>query len=66
MRRQGRKLRRLLCIALLLTGTAAAAMLSGCGSTNGFFPQAPQTYTVTVTATSGSLQQTTSFTLNLQ
>jgi hypothetical protein len=54
---------------LLLTGVAAVAgcaALSGCGSHNGFFATAPTNYTVTVTASSGSIDHSATVTLNLQ
>jgi len=66
MRRHGRNLRRMLCVALLLLGGAVTAMISGCGATNGFFTQVPQNYTVTITATAGNLQHTTIININLQ
>jgi len=62
IRRKG--LARLLCITLLvLSGGAAASLLSGCGATNGFFGQGQQSYSITVTATSGSATQTLVVTL---
>jgi hypothetical protein len=67
LRTSGRTLRRMLCLALLLTGGAISpGVLSGCGSSNGFLGQTPKNYTVTVTATSGTVQHTTSVNLNLQ
>jgi large repetitive protein len=62
MRRRGRKLGPLLCL-LLLAGMATA-LLSGCGST--FSAQSVKSYPLTITATSGALQHTTSVTLNEQ
>lgn len=50
--------------ALLLLGSIAG--LTGCGTSNGFFGQAAQTYTVTVTGTSGSLVHSTQVVLNVQ
>lgn len=35
-------------------GAWATLTLSGCGATNGFFTQAQQNYTITITATAGS------------
>ena len=55
---------RLLLMALLLVGMTVA--MSGCGSTNGFTLQSPQTYTLTVTATSGSVQHSQTTTLIVQ
>jgi hypothetical protein len=57
---------------LVLFGSAAAtSLLSGCGARNGFFGQAPHTYTLTITATSTSvagapLQHTTTVQLTLE
>jgi len=66
MRKRSRALRRMLGVAVLLAGGATTAMLSGCTSSNGFFTQAPQNYTITITATSGTLQHSTTATLNVQ
>jgi hypothetical protein len=67
LRRRGHGLKRLLCIVALLTGGAAATFsLSGCGSGNGFFNQAPQNYTITITATAANLQHSATVMLNVQ
>jgi predicted outer membrane repeat protein len=66
LRKRTKALRNLLCIAVLLVGGAAAAVLSGCGGFNGFFAQAPQTYTITLTATAGGLNHSGKVTLNVQ
>jgi hypothetical protein len=68
MRRAGKKLGRLLPLLLLLiAGLAATAGLSGCSALNsGYFGQAPTTYTITVTGTSGTLVHSTSVTLTVQ
>jgi hypothetical protein len=67
LRRRGRALRNLLSLVLLLLGGAAATLTtSGCGAANGFFNQTPQSYSVTITATSGNLQHATTVTLNVQ
>jgi hypothetical protein len=66
MRRRGRNLKRLLGMAILFVGGAAATLtLNGCAA-NGFFAQPPQNDTVTITTTSGSVQHSTAVTLNLQ
>ena len=65
MRRQGRRLRRLLPVVLLLLAGGAAVALTGCGG-NGFFTQTAKNYTVTITASAGSLEHTANITLNVQ
>ena len=67
-RRAGRTLGRAISILLLIVaGIAATAGLSGCGAPgSGFFAQAPQAYTLTVTATSGSLSRSTNLTLTVE
>jgi len=68
MRRNGKRLGRLLAILLLgLVGVAATTALSGCGSSAGGTQQTTQgtQYTVTITATSGSVSQKTTVTLTL-
>jgi hypothetical protein len=50
---------------LLIIGFTASQ--AGCGSQSGFFLQSPSpTYTLTVTATSGTLQQSQTVTLIVQ
>jgi hypothetical protein len=66
VRRRSRALRRLLSIVVLLAGGAVATLVSGCGGTGGFFAQAPRNYTVTIAATAGSIQHSTTVTLDLQ
>ena len=66
MRREGRRLGRLACLLLLvLAGLGATAALTGCGSHSGMTTNS-QSYTVTITATSGSIQHTATVTLDLQ
>jgi hypothetical protein len=67
MRRTGKKLSRMLWMLLLLiAGMTAMAGLSGCGSGTEFFSQAQKSYTVTATATSGTLKSSTTITLTVE
>jgi hypothetical protein len=67
MRRTGRRLSRLLSILLLLiAGMTAMAGVSGCGSSTGFFAQAQKSYTVTATATAGTLSHSTTIMLTVE
>jgi len=63
LRRHGRTLRRLLCLLVFLGATFTVVGLSGCGA---YFKLTPQSYTVKVTATAGSVQQKATVTLNVQ
>jgi hypothetical protein len=64
-RRVREKLRgRMLLLVLSMAGLTAS--LTGCGSQNGFLLQSPQTVTLTVTATSGTLQHSQTVTLIVQ
>jgi hypothetical protein len=67
LRRQGRRLSKLASLLLLLICTLAGAMMTGCGGGSGAaFQQVAQNYTITVTATSGTVQHTAQITLGLQ
>ena len=57
---------RLLRVLFVCAGLGLLATLSGCSSGNGFLTQSPANYTVSVTATSGTVQHTASVTLNVQ
>ncbi len=57
---------RMLTLILLVAGLGGAGLLTGCGTSNGFQLQPQATYTLTVTATSGSLQHTQTVTLTVQ
>jgi hypothetical protein len=63
MRRQARRLSRMICLVL---GSLATAVITGCGSTNGFFAHAPQSYNLTVTATAGGLTHSATVTLKVE
>jgi hypothetical protein len=62
LRKRGRNVIRLLCLALALAGIAG---LSGCSSNTLFSPQ-KQSYNVTITATAGSLTQTAALTITVE
>ncbi len=66
MRRHGRRMRHMFYVLVLACGALSATLLSGCGSPNGFFAQAPQDYNLTITATAGSVQKSATVTLDVQ
>ena len=66
LRKSGKRFSRLLTVLLLLGVGAALAGLSACGSGAGFFGQAQKTYTVTVTATMGTVSNTSNVTLTVE
>ncbi len=64
--REALKKTRLLSVLGVLLLLGGAAGLTGCGSSNGFFGQRQQSYTTTVTGTSGTLAHATTVVLNVQ
>jgi hypothetical protein len=66
LRKAGKRFSRMLSVLLLLgAGLAAMAGLNGCGS-GGFLGQSEKSYTVTVTATSGTLSHSANVTLTVE
>jgi sugar lactone lactonase YvrE len=65
IRRASKRLGRMMTVLVMLAAGLAATMLSGCIG-NGFLNQPPQTYSLTVTATAGSLSKTTTLTLTVE
>jgi hypothetical protein len=68
MRRTARRLRKIAVIAFVSIALAGSIFgLTGCGGkSSGFFGQSPQTYNLTVTATSGSLTHSTNVNLTVE
>ncbi len=66
MRRQGRGLSRMLSLVLLLGAMATAAAVTGCGGSVKTTTNNPQTYTVTITASTGNLSHSANLTLVVQ
>jgi hypothetical protein len=65
LRRQGRRLSRLVCLLLLLGCALVGAMMTtGCGGAD--FKSFEQDYSITVTATSGNMQHTAPLILKVQ
>jgi hypothetical protein len=60
LRREGRRLANLICVLIALL---AATALTGCGVNT---KMVTQTFTLTVTATSGTVQHTSTVSLDLQ
>jgi sugar lactone lactonase YvrE len=66
-RRTARRLQTLLVLAIVGLGSLGALIgMTGCGASSGFFGQTPQNYTITVTATSGTLSHSTTVTLTVE
>jgi hypothetical protein len=63
MRKHGKRLSKLASIVLLLGSMLTGLAMTACGGGSGVFTQKEQTYTINVTATSGSVQRTASVTL---
>jgi hypothetical protein len=63
IRCSGKRMKPLACIVFLLATASLFAGLTGCGES---YIRSPQTYTVTATATSGPLSQSTTVTLILE
>jgi hypothetical protein len=64
LRRSSKRFHRAMMVLLLMgAGLAATLGVSGCGASSGYFGQQQQTYTVNVTATSGALSHSSTFTL---
>jgi predicted secreted protein len=63
--RRRRQWRSFLIVAMASVALASATGLIGCGS-GGFFNQPPQTYTLTVSGTSGTATQSTTLTLTVE
>jgi hypothetical protein len=68
LRKVASKLNRTVLLALLMVGSLVGlASISGCaGSSAGFFGQAQNTYVITITATSGNVQHSTTVNLTVQ
>jgi hypothetical protein len=67
LRRGSKRTRRWISMLLLAAaGMAAMAGLSGCGAIGGSLGQTAQTYTVTVTGTSGALSHSTTIALTVE
>jgi hypothetical protein len=67
LRRAGKRMARMSSLLLILiAGAAAIAGLNGCNRGNGFFAQAPQSYNLTITVTTGALAHSTNISLNVE
>jgi len=52
-------------LLLLVVAVGALVPLTGCGTNSGFFGHQPQSYTITLTAKSGTLSHSTTVILNV-
>jgi hypothetical protein len=68
VRKEGKRLGGLSALLVLALSTSIVTGVSGCGTNNrnGFFAVAPQTYTITVTLTTGTLSHSTNVTLEVE
>ena len=66
IRGHARRLSGMVCLFIVLGGLAVTAALTGCGSSNGFFGQKPQSYNVTITANAGTVQHSVTVTLQVE
>jgi hypothetical protein len=67
VRRKSKRLGQGMSLLLLLAaGVCATAGLTGCGTTSGLFAEQQQSYTITVTATAGTLTHSTQVTLTVE
>ncbi len=67
VRRKSKRLGQGISLLLLLAaGVCATVGLTGCGTTSGLFAEQQQSYTITVTATAGTLTHSTQVTLTVE
>jgi hypothetical protein len=66
IRKRARKLERIGLTVLLLVSITTFACLTGCGINTGFFGNAPKSYTVIITGSSGALTRSANVTLTVQ
>jgi len=65
-RRNRKRFGRLLFVVILLGGALSSMAITGCGADSSFFIQQAQNYTLTITATSGSVKHVATITLMIQ